>query len=850
MMNLNPLFFDKSFLVEKKNFSNSSNNSSQSYLFSDIIRIYEDELDKNSIKDSTSSNILLDVNELKNLTITKSNKETVQGIQQAIELLENIALLSNSNSLNINSAHITSKIFILDSESLKKFFNEINESLTKKDSSPILDSTNSKIIYIENRDKENPSSLSEFNFVGFNPDEIIDTIDKGDLFKITLKTNGEKLSLTIYNPDNQTSQIEKDNTDLTNASLSDEQDNDKNWQQINSSNFTLSDGNIVNINVKQIENQNYEIISGEDLTQQNGLNELDNSINNFEPVEKYYKLEVIHTYTGNNNFSIPSKPAEENNKFISNAVNNFFNNNSLNQLNNEKNNEAVDSKIVGVINPINSQQPKENKNTSLLPDEIKNEFNPVAIEQPRANEILKKDFLELNRTELADAEIPVEKFGKSRIIKDTTNKNIIEFKPEIIETEKSSEKKNDVKVDLSSESKIDSIQEKTSDKKNDIKADTSAELKEAKTQLEKELRKLNVDDVRIESKHEKEFVLQVKKSFQIKNELSNEYEPQDSNSENLKNARQEKIIENIAKPNLKVNSGDEKKNQPIENNNFKPDLSNLKTEIKDNSAVKNESNNSKNLTTNQTIKENIKINLASSLSDGAMNNSNSFEKSSKKESIDKKENIKQESANDILNTKNEKAISSEQSNNVKDFVKHTQLSSENMFDQKTSAADAQNELMKNNVHKQLSNLNDTLKIIKANEVITEISKLLENSNYVRQADKQSITFQLSPENLGKLTLSIDYVENQLRANIEVENEQIKQFIQGNIEQLKNSLQASGIQLNDVNVSLGNYEQKSLRQANQKKKAYSKSAYGQVKIENTKTSSSKKLMGYNTYDFLI
>ncbi|MEW6701361.1 MAG: flagellar hook-length control protein FliK [Bacteroidota bacterium] len=136
---------------------------------------------------------------------------------------------------------------------------------------------------------------------------------------------------------------------------------------------------------------------------------------------------------------------------------------------------------------------------------------------------------------------------------------------------------------------------------------------------------------------------------------------------------------------------------------------------------------------------------------------------------------------------------------------------------------------------------ETAKIIKTTEILPEFTKIIQSG------EKQSITFQLTPENLGKVKLVVDLVENQINTRIEVENEQIKQFVQSNIDGLKETLRSSGIQLNNVNVSLTNQEQKFSKAFGTRKKTGER--ISEIEKEKEQTHHPQRLMGYNTYEFL-
>ncbi|KAF0151644.1 MAG: hypothetical protein FD143_1777 [Ignavibacteria bacterium] len=134
----------------------------------------------------------------------------------------------------------------------------------------------------------------------------------------------------------------------------------------------------------------------------------------------------------------------------------------------------------------------------------------------------------------------------------------------------------------------------------------------------------------------------------------------------------------------------------------------------------------------------------------------------------------------------------------------------------------------------------TFKTIKQQEILPEFSKMVLNG------EKQTMTLQLTPENLGKVKLTVDMIDNQIITKIEVESEQVKQFVQSNLDQLKQNMQSAGIPLTNVNVSLSD-EQKNYKLFAQRKKALSRDDKEDI-IESVTQLNSKKQMGYNTYEF--
>ena len=235
--------------------------------------------------------------------------------------------------------------------------------------------------------------------------------------------------------------------------------------------------------------------------------------------------------------------------------------------------------------------------------------------------------------------------------------------------------------------------------------------------------------------------------------------------------------------------------------------------------------------------------------------------------IDSKKNLNLQTGTEI------KSSAKEVKNSVKDDTQTKTEDNTIVVDDKSSLKDSQAknqddknsqnqkfaEIIKNNTVQNLTNANDPeleklkmfielkapneiVKTVKVSEIIPEFYKA------IQQNEKQSLTFQLTPDNLGKVKLVVDLVQNQVNTRIIVENNQIKQFIQSNVEQLKQSLSSTGIDLNSVNISLADHEQKSNKSFSQRKKINGKlESINPTDIQQTLA---KKVMGYNTYEYLV
>ena len=132
-------------------------------------------------------------------------------------------------------------------------------------------------------------------------------------------------------------------------------------------------------------------------------------------------------------------------------------------------------------------------------------------------------------------------------------------------------------------------------------------------------------------------------------------------------------------------------------------------------------------------------------------------------------------------------------------------------------------------------------IIKSVEVIKEISE------FISRQEKGSLSFDIRPEHLGRMKITLDTVDKMLKAHIEVDNEQAKQLVEKNIDKLQQQLSNNGLQLNSLNISLSySKQQRDGKKINNKSQNESENL-GQV--GETEEEKSKKQLGYNTYEYI-
>ncbi len=69
--------------------------------------------------------------------------------------------------------------------------------------------------------------------------------------------------------------------------------------------------------------------------------------------------------------------------------------------------------------------------------------------------------------------------------------------------------------------------------------------------------------------------------------------------------------------------------------------------------------------------------------------------------------------------------------------------------------------------------------------------------------KESISIQLRPEHLGRVAINLDLAHGIMKASIMVENEQVKQMLESNLAQLRETLELQGVRVTQMDISVQN-----------------------------------------------
>ena len=148
----------------------------------------------------------------------------------------------------------------------------------------------------------------------------------------------------------------------------------------------------------------------------------------------------------------------------------------------------------------------------------------------------------------------------------------------------------------------------------------------------------------------------------------------------------------------------------------------------------------------------------------------------------------------------------------------------------------------NKVYSSAKQFADTVKVVDRSYLMKELESVIKSS------DKKNVKFDLYPEKLGSVKVSLDVTDKMVTAKIQVANEAVRQIILSQADVLKSSLIQSGIQLAGLNVSVNSSGDRPQQNIKTKKREINFDKKAVAKDTPTKRNSVKNL-GYNTYDYI-
>lgn len=860
-MNLSTFFFDKLSRTDSNLALNGKKSIDANYIFSDLIKVFEG--------DNTSSNEINSFSQENTQELFSNEEKIVNLSPQEFRTLDNLIhqILNDDQKIEVSKtdykftdAEITKEKFVVDKDKLIEFLSTFFQNQKFK----LSDAVKTRI---ENDGKLSITFKNKLNKISVTitpiiTDPQIEQEVNTDDFLFVNKLLVDSLSLQS-----------KNGQSLEDGITSCQEDNEKNVQQLDQEIYLTKNETISNQSTKDSSLNELSIVVG-NILDNNFIHEkiaekptgiLDNSNNpvsvqskNKEQIQNaFYKVELIKIsdlQRQDTSTNMVDEFSLLQNKVNSNPDSKIVSTHFENDLKANSDNEEFKPEEI-VYPKIKSEQsqniPNSNEQLSLkdIYNELTDEEKSVFKKYEESNEIKKVVYtinkIEKNETEEINSKPVNYDYAEEEIL----NKNNVgsnqDFNPE------SNSKLNygpnitqkDIKeVNLSNEKSISKPNQK------EIEVEEIIELKKVLTEPEPK-----TNHVHQNSKEKNSIILS-----------------DESNSEEEIKSKNIKPEENIVVRNNVLKIDDEANverkqifNKPIifydENGKLNEDKidekdiikiqTDVKPSIQENVLVKVSS--SPNLKIfNDLEKENIagKLKISDEKnSEVIVKENNSIfrmdDKQTEKSTLDKKVEIKQTESKNHLTDENQYQTSdknsSENRNNfeanknifTKSDIQHINLAGSLEFDKIKTIIDQRQYF-------------ESTKVLQQHEIIPEFSK------FIQLGEKQTISFQLTPENLGKVNLIVDLVDNVVTTKIEVENEQIKQFIQSNLDQLKNNLQSNGIQLNNINISLADYSQKQNgKVVTEKKKYNSKVSHEEEKIEEVRLHKATKKMGYNTYEFL-
>ena len=98
------------------------------------------------------------------------------------------------------------------------------------------------------------------------------------------------------------------------------------------------------------------------------------------------------------------------------------------------------------------------------------------------------------------------------------------------------------------------------------------------------------------------------------------------------------------------------------------------------------------------------------------------------------------------------------------------------------------------------------------DTVRIIEQLAERVHVTNLSEVSSIEMQLNPENLGKMYVNISSKQGMVNAQIAATNETVKEALEAQIYELKESLQQSGVKVDAIEVTIASHEfEKNLEQ---------------------------------------
>lgn len=117
------------------------------------------------------------------------------------------------------------------------------------------------------------------------------------------------------------------------------------------------------------------------------------------------------------------------------------------------------------------------------------------------------------------------------------------------------------------------------------------------------------------------------------------------------------------------------------------------------------------------------------------------------------------------------------------------------------------------------NLNSEVNFEKVQMMKEIVNQIVEQVKITMKPGVTTMDFQLNPENLGRVNLTVAAKDGQMTASFMVQNQVAKEAIESQIQVLRENLESQGLKIEAVEVTVANFgfEQKGYQESNQNEK---------------------------------
>ena len=113
-----------------------------------------------------------------------------------------------------------------------------------------------------------------------------------------------------------------------------------------------------------------------------------------------------------------------------------------------------------------------------------------------------------------------------------------------------------------------------------------------------------------------------------------------------------------------------------------------------------------------------------------------------------------------------------------------------------------------------------------------VNQVVEQIKVTVKPDTSAMEIQLNPENLGKVNLSVVAKEGHITAQFVTETEMAKHALEGQLQQLRETLGEQGLKVDEVEVTVSNFDFSQSSQANaEEQKQQQQSSFSKKIVRN-------------------